>query len=123
VPRLALFAGCALASVAHAQSLSTGFGGTLTTFSSPQGGGAFFSITALHPQGITIDRFDLHFGGTGAHAALMLYRPGSYVGFEQDISALLHMGEKRFASAGGAGYTTPTQIGELYIPHSAMYSF
>ncbi len=115
-------AGAALAAVsAAAQSISTGFSGTLTTLSSPQGGGGFFSVTALDPQGITIDSIEVH-AGTGTAVVGFLYRPGGYQGFEQDIASWLHLGEERFASA-GAGNPSPTAIGGLYIPPGQTYSF
>jgi hypothetical protein len=108
--------------ITGAQSLTTTFSGTVQSIGN--GAGTFFDVTALDPGGIVVDGFDVHLGATAGTAVPVhfYYRPGSYVGLEQDMTQWRYLGH-RVVVAAGVGNPTPVDVGGVHIRHNETIGF
>jgi hypothetical protein len=93
-----------------------------TTFAGGNGSsGNMFDITAL--SNVTITHFDAHVA-TGTHTFEIWYRPGSYVGFQNDSTGWTHLGTATGVVAAGTGIPTPVPITfAVAIPAGQTYGF
>jgi hypothetical protein len=89
--------------------LTTSFDGTANA--GQPGAGAFFNVTALSPQGISVDRFDIHSNQeAGTPLTVQVYaRPDTYAGFEIDFGTWTLIGEAETFAA-GIGHPTPVHF-------------
>jgi hypothetical protein len=109
---LMLFAGAA----AQGQSITTNFTGESTLLSG-RNSGVFFNVTALHPQGITVQGFDVHpLAPAGTEVEIEVFSIGAmHQGHEQVPGGWPLIGRVQVLSA-GAGAPTPVPVNGMYIP-------
>jgi hypothetical protein len=92
------------------------------TYISVNNSGTFFDITAMNPEGITIQGFDVRSYGTAGTVFTgdLYYRQGSFQGFNHSAGDWTLWGSAQTASAGTTGQT-PLPIGGLAIPSGETY--
>jgi hypothetical protein len=108
---------CGLAAAqAQAQSITTNFTGD-AAFLNHRNVGVLFNVTALHPQGITIQSFDVHpWAAGGSTVEVEVFSiPGPYQGHEQVLGGWPLIGRAQVVAM-GQGLPTPLPIGGIHIP-------
>jgi hypothetical protein len=103
------------------RSITTSFAGTSST--TVAGAGAYFLITALDPQGLTIESFDINSAAAAGTAitAHVYAKAGHFEGFETDPTAWFLVGEVQTIAA-GVGQPTPVPIGGFSVAAGETWS-